>query len=133
LKQQEGESFIDFAERVMSVKAYGVKYSLGLCCDEVGIDRKDVKQHRALGDVFLTHALFKKIWFGTQPVEEPTYSTSSFEVKVVSKTKSAGAPLEYKIDNFEKVTKLHPNEVHVLFCEETKEVIKTYLPPDLVC
>lgn len=137
LRQKEGESFVEYADRIMDIKAYGVKFSLGLCCDEHGIDRTDVKQHRALGDVFLTHALFKKICFNTlksqKVVEDPTYCTSSFEVKVLSKTKSSGAPLEHKIDNFEKVTKLHPNEVHVLFCEETKEVIKTYLPPELVC
>lgn len=70
MKQKEGESFVDFADRVMDTKAYGVKFNLGLCCDEIGIDRTGVQQHRALGDVFLTHELFKKVWFGSQPEKE---------------------------------------------------------------
>lgn len=55
------ESFIQFADRVMNTRAYGVKYSLGLCCDELGVSRENVVQHRALADVMLTHEIYKLI------------------------------------------------------------------------
>ncbi len=52
------ESFFEYATRVMSVIIKG-KYNLGVCCDELGIDRSKTTQHRALGDVELTHEVFK--------------------------------------------------------------------------
>lgn len=60
-KQNESESFVEFADRVMGTKAYGVKFSLGLCCDELNIDRTNIVQHRALADVYLTHEIYKLI------------------------------------------------------------------------
>lgn len=54
------ESFHDFAIRVMNVIQRG-KYNVGHCCDELGIDRTQVTQHRALGDIALTHQIYQKL------------------------------------------------------------------------
>lgn len=59
-KRQWNETFHQFAKRVMEAVLRG-KYNLGVCCDELGIDRSTVTQHRALGDVQLTHEVFKKL------------------------------------------------------------------------
>ncbi|HOB90296.1 MAG TPA: hypothetical protein PKG74_03150, partial [Candidatus Colwellbacteria bacterium] len=56
-----GESFKQFADRVMEIRAYGLKYNVGVCCDELGIDRSNIKQHRALGDVALTLEIYRKM------------------------------------------------------------------------
>jgi DNA polymerase III epsilon subunit-like protein len=61
LTQREDESFKQFADRVMSIKAWGVKYNVGICCDELGIDRTNITQHRANADVYLTREIFKKM------------------------------------------------------------------------
>lgn len=55
------EPFENFANRVMEIRAYGVKYNVGVCCDELGIDRSQITQHRALGDVTLTNEIYKKL------------------------------------------------------------------------
>lgn len=55
------ESFKDFSSRVMNVIAKGVKYNVGICCDELGIDRTGIEQHRALGDVELTNEIYKRL------------------------------------------------------------------------
>lgn len=55
------ESFKAFADRVMEIRAFGVKYNVGICCDELGIDRSKVTQHRADADVYLTAEIFKKL------------------------------------------------------------------------
>lgn len=47
-----------FAEHVLNVRSYGLKYNLGHCCDTLGIDRSDVVQHRAGADCVLTHRLY---------------------------------------------------------------------------
>lgn len=70
-RQKDGESFIAFADRVMEVRAYGVKYNLALCCQEAGIDISNITLHRALGDVHLTYLLHKGIESKTEEeVEE---------------------------------------------------------------
>lgn len=61
LKPKAGEKFMHFADRVMSTWAKGIKFNLGLCCDEIGIDRTNIIQHRAMADVHLTHEIYKKI------------------------------------------------------------------------
>lgn len=58
--QEPKEHFINFADRVMMVRAYGVQFNLGLCIEECGI-KKDLVQHRAMADVELTHELYKHI------------------------------------------------------------------------
>ena len=52
------ESAINFYKRVGEQIARG-KYNLGVCCDELNIDRSKITQHRALGDVELTNLVFK--------------------------------------------------------------------------
>ena len=61
LCKSTGEGFIEFAERVMNIRAFGVKYSLGLMCEELKIDTTDITFHRALGDVAMTHKLYQHI------------------------------------------------------------------------
>lgn len=55
------ESFFDFASRVLDVKAYGVRYNVKTCCEELGIDMEGIQQHRALGDVTLTQRIYEKL------------------------------------------------------------------------
>jgi len=55
------ETFNDFAERVMEVRAYGVKFNVGIACEELQIDKTGLTQHRALADVILTNEIFKKL------------------------------------------------------------------------
>lgn len=55
------ESFHQYAERVMRVIAKGVKYNVGICCDELEISRTGITQHRALADCFLTNEIYKKL------------------------------------------------------------------------
>lgn len=54
------EPFVQFADRVMNVRAKGVFYTLGLCVEELGITH-DLTQHRAMADVELTYEIYKKI------------------------------------------------------------------------
>lgn len=56
-----GESYIDFADRVMSARIQGIHFNLGLSCSEHKIDTSAVTLHRALGDVAMTYELYKKI------------------------------------------------------------------------
>lgn len=55
------QPFGEFAKEVMDIRAYGVKFNVGIACEELGIDKSKVTQHRAIGDVELTHEIFKKI------------------------------------------------------------------------
>jgi len=57
-KRLWNESFHQFAKRVGEQIVRG-KYNLGICCDELNIDRSKITQHRALGDVELTNLVFK--------------------------------------------------------------------------
>ena len=57
-KRYWNESFHQFAKRVGDEIVRG-KYNLGVCCDELKIDRSKITQHRALGDVELTNEVFK--------------------------------------------------------------------------
>lgn len=59
MKPGRRETFAEFADRVMAVRAFGLKYNLGACCDDMKVDRANVVQHRALGDVSLTYEIYK--------------------------------------------------------------------------
>lgn len=61
MPRREDEVFLLWANRVMNVRAYGVKFNLTLCSQEYGIDTSKVNFHRALGDVYVTGELYKKI------------------------------------------------------------------------
>lgn len=54
-----GEDFARYAERVMSIMAKRVKYSVDVCCEEMNISKEGVEQHRALGDVELTNKIYQ--------------------------------------------------------------------------
>lgn len=55
------EHFGNFSTRIMNQRIKGLKFNVGIACDELGIDKTKVTQHRAIGDVELTHEIFKKI------------------------------------------------------------------------
>lgn len=59
--RRDGESYKDYAERTMSIRAFGTKYNLALCVAEEGIDTTDITFHRALGDVAMTYRLYHTI------------------------------------------------------------------------
>lgn len=61
MKRNWNESFHDYAERVMSIYAKGVRYNVGACCDDLEISRVGVVQHRALADCYLTNEIYKKL------------------------------------------------------------------------
>lgn len=63
------ETYSQFAKRVMDIRAYGVKYNLGLACDELGIDRSKVTQHRAMGDVELTNILYRNLYLNEKSTQ----------------------------------------------------------------
>lgn len=56
-----GESYLDFAGRVMNARIQGIHFNLGLSCSEYKVDTSGVTLHRALGDVAMTYELYKKI------------------------------------------------------------------------
>jgi len=58
IKRMWNETFYQYAKRVGDAILRG-KYNLGVCCDELGIDRSKITQHRALGDVELTNEIYK--------------------------------------------------------------------------
>jgi DNA polymerase III epsilon subunit-like protein len=69
-KRRENEQYLEFSDRVMLKRVFGLKFNLGVCCDHYGIDRSNVKQHRAMGDVMLTHQLYQKL-IGNNDAERP--------------------------------------------------------------
>jgi len=58
---QSCETFFDFAKKVSSIWAKGVKYNIPLCCEEMNIDTSKITLHRALGDAMITNEIYKKI------------------------------------------------------------------------
>ena len=57
---QVGESHVAFCNRVLDIRITGLKYSLGVCCKELGIDLSDLGEaHRASVDVAMTHRVFR--------------------------------------------------------------------------
>lgn len=60
---QDGIHFNEFAAKIMSIFAKGIKYNVAHCCNVLGIDSSTTQFHRALGDVYLTNEIYKKlIW-----------------------------------------------------------------------
>jgi DNA polymerase III epsilon subunit-like protein len=60
--KKPGETFTDFAQRVMEIRAYGIRYNLTTCAEEMKIDLAGIVAHRAMADVEITHKLFTLIW-----------------------------------------------------------------------
>lgn len=61
LERMWNENFAQFAKRVLDTKIFGLKYNIAHCCKELGIDTTTATFHRALGDIELTHEIFKKL------------------------------------------------------------------------
>ncbi len=55
------ETQAKYNSRILAERVQGLKYNLAHCCDDLGIDRTKVVQHRALGDCTLTMELYKKL------------------------------------------------------------------------
>lgn len=55
------ERWNDYFNRVLNLKVPGLKYNVGACCDDLGISREGVQQHRALADVILTNEIYKRL------------------------------------------------------------------------
>ncbi len=62
MRPREDEPFIIFAKRVMDVRAFGVKYNLALCAEEIKLDMTGIVAHRALADVDVTYRIFKTLF-----------------------------------------------------------------------
>lgn len=61
LDRRYDETLYDFWSRALEVRVPGLKYNVGVVCDELGIDKTEVQQHRAEGDVYLTNEIYKKL------------------------------------------------------------------------
>jgi DNA polymerase III epsilon subunit-like protein len=61
LERMWNENFAQYAARVLDTKKYGLRYNIAHCCKELGIDTANMKLHRALGDIFLTNEIYKKL------------------------------------------------------------------------
>jgi DNA polymerase III epsilon subunit-like protein len=55
------ETLHDFSVRTLNERVAGLKYNVGACCDDLGISREGVEQHRALADVLLTNQIYTKL------------------------------------------------------------------------
>ncbi len=55
------EDFMHYGVRALDTRVQGLKFNVGVCCDELGISREGIKQHRALADVMLTNEIYKKL------------------------------------------------------------------------
>lgn len=55
------ESLYEFSERVIDTRVPGLKFNVGVACDELGIDKTKAIQHRAEGDVILTNEIYKEL------------------------------------------------------------------------
>lgn len=54
------ENLYDYSARVLSTRAFGVKFNIPIVCEELGI--KTIKNlHRAGADVEVTHEIYKKL------------------------------------------------------------------------
>ncbi len=55
------ESHQDYALRVMSQSAYGLRTGLTAACEDLGIPTSRISPHRAVGDVVQNQRLFEKL------------------------------------------------------------------------
>lgn len=55
------EPFAAWGKRVLNERVFGLKFNVGFCCQELGISREGIVQHRATGDVILTNEIYKKL------------------------------------------------------------------------
>lgn len=58
IRKSPDESHRDYADRVLSIKAYGLKYKVSICLEELGI-AFDGELHDATRDTVATHLIFE--------------------------------------------------------------------------
>lgn len=61
VQKNENETWHAFFSYVLEQRVPGLKYNVGVCCDDLGISREGVQQHRALADVLLTNEIYQKL------------------------------------------------------------------------
>ena len=61
IMRRSDESFKQFADRVMAIRVYGLKYNVAHCCAQLGIDTSSIQLHRALGDITLTNLIYRSL------------------------------------------------------------------------
>jgi len=61
IEEGDYDTYFNFADNVMRQRVSGLRFNLGFVCDELGVDRSNITQHRAMADVELTHEIYKKI------------------------------------------------------------------------
>ena len=63
-----GESHQDYAQRILSYRAPGVRYNLAAACAQFGISTDRIRAHRAAGDVIQTQRVFEQLLKLNPPV-----------------------------------------------------------------
>ncbi len=60
-KQQIPQRHADYARNILAERVYGLKYSLPVCCDELGVETSGLPSHRVAGDIVATDGVFQKL------------------------------------------------------------------------
>lgn len=61
MRKSPSETNCEYAERVLSVRVKGLRYSLETCVRELGVDVGDGPAHDAAQDAYLTHLAFQAL------------------------------------------------------------------------
>ncbi len=59
--QRLGESHQEYVQRVLDLRAHGIRIGLTAACEDLGISTSRVRVHRAMGDVVQNQKLFEKL------------------------------------------------------------------------
>ena len=59
--QRLGESHQEYVQRVLDLRAHGIRIGLTAACEDLGISTSRVRAHRAMGDVVQNQKLFEKL------------------------------------------------------------------------
>lgn len=65
---QLGESHQEYAQRILSARAPGLRYNLTAACADFGISTDRIRSHRAAGDVIQTQRVFERLLQLNPPV-----------------------------------------------------------------
>lgn len=57
-KQMYYENHFDFCRRIREVRAYGVRFKLTICCEDLGIDMSQFTAHRSDSDIEMTNLIY---------------------------------------------------------------------------
>jgi len=55
------DTFLEFGTKILNRSVRGLKYNLGHCCNDIGIDVSDLRAHRADADCEATYRLFEQL------------------------------------------------------------------------